>query len=189
MRNKKARRIVAVTLLLVLSCSLATPAHAATGYASKGSPTSGAYCHINTSTRVAVVKPFFLSQAEHREGFPTTIGVNYNVSVGCEASSSYEVKVGAEYAGLSAEAGRTAGVAVNASFSIGPSVSYSIGAEKPDGRYRIEAVFPCDYVSILVGTYSPAGNRIVVDTSISSMPRFEDVYHRLTRYADAVNDQ
>lgn len=185
MQKKKFSKYLLSLLVLVLYCSIVPHAHAATGYVNRGSSSSGIYCRVTTDTRAAIVKPFYLTQSEHRKGISTTVGVTHTITVGCEASSSYEAKVGAEYAGISAEAGVSAGVSVSASYSIGSSVSYTIDSSVSDGRYRIEAVFPFDYVHIVVGTYSPAVNRIVVDTYIDRMPRPNDVYHRLTRYADA----
>ena len=188
MRNRKILRVIAAVLLLMISGHLSVSVSAASGYASQGSSASGKYCQITTSTRAAIIKPFTLTQTEHRQGITTTVGLSHTVTVGCEASTTYETKVGVEFAGVSAEAGMSAGVAVSASYSIGSSVSYTTGESVADGRYRIEAVFPCDYVRIVVGTYSSAGSTIVKDTYIESMPRPDDVYHRLTRYADAVDE-
>jgi len=151
MRKKKfLLRMIALTLMIMLSFSYATLVLAATGYASVGSPSGGYICEINTTSLIAAVKPYYATQAEHRQGYPTNIGISYTVTNTTTSSSTFSAKVGTTYLGVTAEAAISAGVSESASLSIGASVTYSITAGTPDGRYRIEAVFPQDRVSIVV---------------------------------------
>lgn len=189
MRKKKfLLRMIALTLMIMLSFSYATPVLAATGYASVGSPSGGYICEINTTSLIAAVKPYYATQAEHRQGYPTNIGISYTVTNTTTSSSTFSAKVGTTYLGVTAEAAISAGVSESASLSIGASVTYSITAGTPDGRYRIEAVFPQDRVTIVISAYNTSGTRVVKTAVIDRMPRPEDAYHRLMRYADAINE-
>lgn len=188
MRKKKfLLRMIALTLMIMLSFSYATPVLAATGYASVGSPSSGYICEINTASTISAVKPFYATQAEHRQGYPTDIGINYTATVTSTSSSTFSTKVGATYLGVTLEAAASAGVSESASHSIGANVTYTIPANTPDGRFRIEAVFPQDRVTIVISAYNTSGTRVVKTVVIDRMPRPEDTYRRLVRYADAIN--
>lgn len=188
MRKRKfLLRMIALTLMVVLSFSYATPVLAATGYASVGSPSSGFICEINTTSLIAAVKPYYATQAEHRQGYPTNIGISYTVTNTITSSSTFSAKVGTTYFGVTAEAAISAGVSESASHSIGANITYTVPADTKDGRYRIEAVFPQDRVSIVISAYNTSGTRVVKTAVIDSMPRPEDAYHRLVRYADAIN--
>lgn len=188
MRKKKfLLRMIALTLMIMLSFSYATPVLAATGYASVGSPSSGYICEINTTSTVAATKPYTATQAEHRQGYSTSIGISYTSTVTSTSSSTFSAEVGATYLGVTVKAAASAGVSESASHSIGASVTYTISANTPDGRFRIEAVFPQDRVTIVISEYNASGTRVVKTVVIDRMPRPEDAYHRLMRYADAIN--
>lgn len=188
MRKRKfLLRMIALTLMIMLSFSYATPVLAATGYASVGSPSSGCICEINTTSTISTVKPYTATQAEHRQGRSTNIGISYTVTNTTTSSREFSSFVQGTYLVVTVQAAAKAGVSESASHSIGASVTYTIPANTPDGRYRIEAVFPQDRVSFVVSEYNTSGTRVVKTAVIDRMPRPEDAYHRLVRYADAIN--
>lgn len=186
MKKSITRRVLLLALAIGLLCSLALSASAAAGYASQGSPSTGIFCNISTYSTAAVVKPYTQTQVQHNKGIATTVGVSYTLTHSTTGSASFSGTVEVDFVALAYEAGAQAGVAYTASHSIDASVSFTVPAEEKSGRYRIEVVFPRDHVTITTGEYYITGKTNMKTYTIDVMPRVNDAFHRLTRYADAL---
>lgn len=183
---KKIVRTFVITCILAALClnSLSVFAASKTVALSGSSQGARALC-VTTYETSAAVKPVYASQALHTKGYQTTIGVSYAVSTSTTASSTIQASVGAEFAGISASTALSLGVSNSVSYTVGTNISYTISPSTASGRYRIEVVFPQNKVNFHIYETTASGINTIKNKTISSMPRINDAYHKLTRYADA----
>ena len=131
---------------------------------------------ITTSDTISRCVPITESQAQHKRGTSTTIGISK--TKGTKMTSSVDVTAGYnQIAVLEA----TVGVAEEQSYSVSASVSYTLKNEA-SGKYRIEVVYPGKQVNRTLKFESRLGTK--TRTAFSNYtPGKNAAYHRLNKYA------
>lgn len=135
-----------------------------------------------TTNVTAKFVPVSASQALHKKGYTTTIGVSSSKSNSVSATTNLTVGVDAIFGSMSA----SMGVGSSATYTTGSSISYTISSSTRTGRYRIEHVFPGMKVQQQKFTKDKKSGREKIKWSrtVSYAPRPRDAYRRLARYAD-----
>ncbi|SES86202.1 hypothetical protein [Anaerobranca gottschalkii] len=137
----------------------------------------GQYYYRVTATTIAdAILPIYESQTQHTRGITTTVSLQQTVTNGRSASSSLSIG-GNFFLELSTQLGLTQ----YQSFSTTTSVAYTIDANTPTGKYRIEHVFPQSKLD-----YSRWDMIELTEErwSISYAPVRNAAYRRLTRYSN-----
>lgn len=183
---KKLKKIVSFVLVISCLLSITIPASAASvTRVISGNSQRGRAMRVTTYSTPAAVYSITSTQTLHTKGHTTTIGVSSSVSRTCSASATLSATMGANYRGLALSACGSLGVSEQASYTVGTSVSYTIGAGTASGRYRIDIVFPRNKTNFYVYNSTAKGNTTILNKTINYMPRPYDVYRKLTRYAGA----
>ena len=112
---------------------------------------NGYWAYMTTTYYSDLEVPVRSSQAEHKAGATTTLGVSAAVteeahasaSLGCSATAELGVRI-AELANasLSGSLSSELEVGVSASYTVGVDVSFTLGEDVEPGLYRIKIVFP-----------------------------------------------
>lgn len=187
LRKTLFMRIVSLATAIVLVCSCILSASAVTNTATKN-VTQGSNIlryRVTSTTSTDKVLALTQTQALHTKGIATTIGIASSVTKKVSSSASVSGTVGPVYVTVSLSLAKKLGDAESASYTVGTSVQYTIPATTASGRYRIEVVFPQDKVSFsVVQQNSSGGLTPMASGTITTMPRRDDSYRRLNRYAD-----
>lgn len=183
--KKIARMILAASTICIMCLNTASVFAASKTVALSGNSQGATALCVTTYDTTAAVKPVYASQALHTKGYTTTIGVSSDVTTTSTASATVSATVGAEFAGISASTALSLGASASVSYRVGTSIVYTISAATANGRYRIDVVFPQNKVNFHFFQSTASGTKTIKNVTITSMPRTNDAYHKLTRYADA----
>lgn len=127
---------------------------------------------VGTSNREV---PITSTQAQHTQGYETTISISTSVTTSQEESSS--LSIGFSYF---VEASVSLGVCSSESCTVEAGVSYTIPASKATGRFRISTAFPGHSVRFEIWNIETT-ERLDMQF-ISYMPDAGDSYYFLDEY-------
>lgn len=138
------------------------------------------YAQLTTSEQPLIKKPIYSSQAYHKKGTTTTIGVeeakttstsaSVDVTAGFDFIDKLEVKVG---------------VTQSCSYTVSTSVAYTLKKQQ-SGKYRIEVWYPGKVENLTLRVKPKGGNKYVKVTTKKSKftPIKNGQYKKLVKYAN-----
>lgn len=136
------------------------------------------YASINASSVDSKVIPIIETQARHKKGTQTTIGVSKSVTKSVTTSA----KITGSYGVVAWRVDASFGLDNTSSTTVTASISYTLTNEK-SGRYRIETVFPGKKVVCNVYEVTQYMTKKIYSKTISYRPKKNAAYKRLKRYA------